>query len=152
MFYTYGPCKSVFSNSARESLLDEHIVPLFISAFGNGNFFAVADTFLDRVEIKFASSFLINLVMKLAATIFIPVIIASVICRVWKKQMKTVKTATMAGNYIPADGFRLTNQSEIFMYRITSRVYIRDDDSSSSSGGGGGSSSSSSGRSSGGKV
>ena len=146
LFATYGACTSVFNNSAREKLLDDHIVLLFKKAFSDGNFFEAADTFLVKVEEKFAFS----LMLKLAAIILIPMIIAFITCQVWKKQMKTAKIATTAANYIPAGGFKLTGQSDVFMYRTTSRTKI--ESSSSSGGGGGGSSSSSSGRSSGGRV
>ncbi|MDR0491593.1 MAG: TPM domain-containing protein, partial [Oscillospiraceae bacterium] len=41
-FYANGRCESVFNNSARQELLDDKIVPRFISAFNDGNFYNVA--------------------------------------------------------------------------------------------------------------
>ena len=149
MFTTYGSCTSAFDNANRDSLLDSYVVPRFREAFDNGNFFAVADTFLVRVEAEYVFNFWFWLVMKLFVIILLPILIAFIVCRVWKKQMKTAKIATTAGNYIPAGGFQLTGKSDVFMYRTTTREYIERESSSS---GGGGSSSSSSGRSSGGRV
>jgi len=57
LLYTYGPCRKVFDNSTRERILNNKIVPLFKSAFNNGDFFAVADFFLDSVEHEVASKF-----------------------------------------------------------------------------------------------
>ena len=147
---THGSCTSVFSNSVRENLLDEEIVPLFRAAFSNGNFYKVADVFYNQVEIKFSNSILKSLLLRLAVVILLPILIALIVCSIWKGKMKTAKLARTADNYIPANGFNLTGRTDQFLYRTTTRVRI--ERSSSSSGGGGGSSSSSSGRSSGGKV
>ena len=151
LFYTYGPCTSVFNNSRRAAMLSDYIIPLYRRAFDDGNFFGVADTFLVKVEENFAAKLKSVLIASLVIIVLVPVLIAFIVCHVWKKQMKTAKIATTAGNYIPEGGFRLRVQSDVFLYRTTTRERI-ERESSSDSGGGGGSSSSSSGRSSGGKV
>jgi len=148
LFYTRGPCRKVFDNNTRERILDEEIVPLFRRAFDNGDFFAVADAFLDSVANEFASNFTARLAAKLAATILAPLIIAWAVCAYWKRQMKTAVPAKTADTYIPADGFQLTVKEDAFLYRTTARRKIERESSSS----GGGSSSSGSGGSSGGKV
>ena len=145
---THGACTKIFSNSAREKLLDENIVPLFKSAFSNGNFYKVADAFIDGADGVFKDAFLNDLLFKLAVVILLPMLIALIVCSIWKRGMKTAKIARNADNYIPANGFTLTGHSDQFLYRTTTRVRIERDSPSS----GGGSSSSSSGRSSGGKV
>ena len=147
LFYTYGSCTSVFNNSTRESMLDDDIVPLFRSAFNNGNFYRVANTFLDKVDSKWTSSIRNTLIFKLAVIILVPSLIALIVCTGMKRKMKTAVLARTADNYIPANGFQLTGRTDQFLYRTTTRTRI---ETSSSSGGG--SSSSSSGRSSGGKV
>ena len=146
---THGSSTSVFTNSVRENMLDDEIVPLFKAAFSNGNFFKVADVFYDQVDLKYSASIRNSLLSRLAVVILVPALIALIVCSVWKHQMKTAKLARTADNYIPANGFNLTGRTDQFLYRTTTRVRI---ERSSSSGGGGGSSSSSSGRSSGGKV
>ncbi|MCL1816507.1 MAG: TPM domain-containing protein [Clostridiales bacterium] len=143
---THGACTKVFNNSARERLLDDNIIPLFIAAFNNGNFYKVADTFFDQVEREFSQSIIKKRVIKLAIVILLPLLIALIVCSIWKSQMKTAKIARTADNYIPANGFNLTGQTDLFLYRTTTRKKIERSSSS------GGSSSSSSGRSSGGKV
>jgi uncharacterized protein len=145
---THGSCTDIFTNSKRETLLDDYIVPLFKSAFNNRNFYKVADTFLDKVENEFALGFAVNLGLKLIVVILVPMLIALIVCSGWKRKMKTAKIARTADNYIPANGFNLTGKSDTFLYRTTTRIKIEQDSSSS----GGGSSSSSSGRSSGGRV
>jgi uncharacterized membrane protein YgcG len=148
LIYTHGSCKGIFTNTTRESMLDDKIIPLFRKAFDNGNFYKVADVFLDEVEFEFVFDFGFWLVLKLAVVILIPIFTARFICSRWKSQMKTAVIARIADNYIPKDGFKLTGKEDTFLYRTTSRTRIERSSSSSS----GGSSSSSSGSSSGGKV
>ena len=145
---THGTSKSVFTNSVRENMLDDYIVQYFRAAFSNGDFYKVADVFYNVVESTFTSELAKKLAFKLAAVILIPILIALFLCSIWKKQMKTAVIARTADNYIPANGFNLTGQTDQFLYRTTTRVKIERSSSSSS----GGSRSSSSGRSSGGKV
>jgi uncharacterized protein len=146
---THGSCTTVFDNSTRESLEDEYLVPLFREAFNTGDFYKVADVFLDRVEYEFKFDFIFWLVIKLAVIILVPILIARSVLKRWKRNMKTAVIASIADNYIPKDGFKLTGKEDTFLYRTTSRTRIERSSSSSS---GGGSSSSSSGRSSGGRV
>jgi len=157
LFFTNGACKSVFGNRARERILDNYIVPLFKAAFSNGNFYKVADVFLDRINSEFDridSEFTDNLAMKLklklAVVILVPILTAWITCSRWKSKMNPANIDRTADKYIPANGFKLTGKTDQFLYRTTTRTKIERDSSSSSSGGG--SSSSSSGSSSGGKV
>ena len=143
---THGASRSVFNNSRRERVLDDYIVPQFRSAFTNGNFFKVADVFYNVTPGEFEAAAKTKLALKLAAVILIPILTALIVCSVWKGKMKTAVLARTADNYIPANGFVLTGQTDSFMYRTTTRVKIEKSSSS------GGSRSSSSGRSSGGKV
>jgi uncharacterized protein len=144
---THGSCTTFFNNDRRERLLDDKIVPPFKAAFNDGNFYKVADTFLESVENEYVRYYMITLAIKLAIVILLPLLIALIVCSRWKAKMKTAKIARTADNYIPANGFNLTGQADLFLYRTTTRRKIERESSSS-----GGSSSSSSGRSSGGKV
>jgi len=74
--------------------------------------------------------------MKVCVAIVVPLIIALLVCLYWRSKMKTAKMARTADNYIPANGFILTVQTDAFLYRTTTRRKI---ERSSSSGGGGGS-------------
>ena len=75
-----------------------------------------------------------NLYVKLAVVILVPLLIALIVCSVWRSKMKTAKLARAADNYIPQGGFNLTERNDIFLYRTTTRRRI--ESSSSSSGGG----------------
>ena len=148
LFFTNGDCTSVFGDSTRETLLDDHIVPLFRDAFSNGNFYKVADTFLDEVESTYVINTVVKWILRIVVVILVPMLIAWIVCSGWKRKMKTAVIARTADNYIPADGFNLTGQEDKFLYRTTVRRKVPKSSSSS----GGSSSSSSSGSSSGGKV
>ena len=145
---THGACKSVFSIGVIDRVLDDHLVPLFRDAFNNGNFYKVADVFLDRVESEFSNNFAATLAFKLAVVILVPLLIAIIVCSIWKAKMKTAKLARTADNYIPANGFNLTGRTDQFLYRTTTRTKIERESSSS----GGSSGSSSSGRTGGRKI
>ena len=143
---THGPRSEVISTSRREYLLDE-IVPLFKEAFNTGNFYEVADEFLDLLDSQFTIALTMSLIFKLAVVILIPLFVAWCVCGVWKRKMKTAVIARAADHYIPEGGFILTKQTDQFLYQTTHSRKIESSSSSS-----GGSSSSSSGSSSGGKV
>ena len=64
------------------------------------------------------------ILVKIAATILVPLIISLIICLVWRSKMKTAKTARFADNYIPQNGFVLTVQVDSFLYRTTKRRKI----------------------------
>ena len=144
---THGACTSVFSNAVRERVLDNNVVPLFRAAFSNGNFYRVADEYYNQVESEFSANAARTLGLKLGAIILIPILVALIVCSIWKRQMKTAVIARTADNYIPRNGFVLTGQTDLFLYRTTTRTKIERSSSSS-----GGSRSSGSGRSSGGRV
>ena len=143
---THGSCSKIISNSRREYILDE-IVSLFRESFDTGNLYSVADVFLDKLDSQFTIAIRLDLIIRLAVVILIPLIVAWCVCSAWKRKMKTAIVARTADNYIPENGFTLTTQTDKFLYQTTSRTKIESSSSSS-----GGSSSSSSGRSSGGKV
>ena len=64
--------------------------------------------------------------------ILLPLLIAFIVCGVWKRQMKTAVAARAAAEYISEGGFQLTNQADMFLYRTEDRRKI---ETKSSSGG-----------------
>ncbi|MDR0490798.1 MAG: hypothetical protein LBH28_06100 [Oscillospiraceae bacterium] len=113
-----------------------------------GSSYVVSNTSLDALVDGSASNFLSRPAVKLAIVILIPILIALLICSGWKRKMKTAVIARSADNYIPNDGFKLTEKGDQFLYRTTTRTKIERQSSSS----GGRSGPSSSGRSGGGRA
>lgn len=141
----YGDAETVFTKHGIDTMLDKHILPLL----KNNNFYDAFSVYLDKSE-----EYLImardgapfdrdtdpaarttDFLIKLAVTIIIPILIALVICSIWKRQMKTAVLAKTADNYIPPGGFNLTRQSDDFLYRTTTRRKIQSSSSGSSFGG-----------------
>ena len=138
----YGFGNTAFTDYGKDVMLDNHILPLLRSNKYNDAF----SVYLDKAEEYLAmardgtpfdrhndpnatdTSFMI----KLAATIIIPLLIALIVCSIWKSQMKTAVPARTACNYIPEGGFQLTNQADTFLYQTVIRTKI---EKSSSSGG-----------------
>ena len=139
----WGYGNTAFTDYGKDVMLDKHILPLL----GRDQYFEAFLAYLDKAEEFLAmarngtpfdigtdpdaaqKSFLI----RLAITIFAPLLIAFALCFYWKSQMKTAKAARKADQYIPPGGFQLTGQQDQFLYRTETRRKI---EKKSSSGGG----------------
>lgn len=76
--------------------------------------------------------------MKLAIVVFVPMLIALIVCSAFKAQMKNAVEKTQADDYIVPRSMELHVKDDIFTHRTESRTRIESD--SGSRGGGGGSS------------
>ena len=138
----YGYGNTAFTDHGKDVMLDDNVLPLladdkYFEAFETylniaAEYLAMArdgapfDVGTDPANVK--SKFFVNL----AIVVLLPLMIAAVVCLVWKKQMKTATLAVEADNYIPRDGFQLTGKEDTFLYRTETRRKI---EKSSSSGG-----------------
>ena len=148
-FQVWGDwANTAFTLSGIDSILDNHIYP----HLRNENYYRAFTAFFDRAEYYFdraesGSPFVesgsssyedsesVPVLYKLIFILIASVLHAFIICSVWRSNMKTAKIARTACNYIPEDGFKLTGQGDIFMYRKVSRTKIVKSSSSGSSGG-----------------
>jgi len=139
----YGYGNTAFTDHGKDVLLDEHVLPLL----ADDKYFEAFKTYLN-VSMEYlemareGNPFDVNtdpanvqtqFYIKLAAVIMIPLLIAWIVCAIWKKQMKTATPAKAADYYIPEDGFQLTGKEDTFLFRTETRRKI--EKSSSSSGG-----------------
>jgi len=136
----YGYGNTAFTDYGKDVMMDDHILPLL----KNNKYYEAFSAYLDKADEylglaragtpfdKDTSG--TTLLVKLAVTILVPLLIALIVCSMWKKQMKTAVMARAAANYIPAGGFNLTNHTDIFLYRTQTRTKVQ---TSSSSGRGG---------------
>ena len=136
--------KEAYTFYAIDTLLDRHVLPLL----KEDNYYGAFSAYLDQTEEYFrlaekGTPFSRSndpvlrrnmLYGKLAVTILVPLLCALIVCTVWRSRMKTAKIAKTAFNYIPANGFRLTGQGDVYLFRTVTRTRIQS--SSSSSGGG----------------
>jgi len=133
---------TAFTDYGKDVMLDKHIVPLL----RNNRYYEALSAYLDKAE-EFLSMARdgtpfdrhtdhnaegTSILIKLTVVIFVPLIVAFLICSVWKSQMKTARIAATACNYIPPGGFQLTGSADTFLYRTVTRTKIQ---KSSSSGG-----------------
>ena len=139
----YGFARTAFNSYGIDSMLDGSILPKlkandYYGAFSG--YLDIADEYLrlaragapfsretDPVAIRRAFRW------HLGVTILLPLLIAWIVCSVWKRQMKTAVLASAADSYIPQGGFKLTGQSDAFLYRTTTRIKIQKASSSSGS-------------------
>lgn len=149
----HGYGNTVFTDYGKDVMLDKHILPLL----GKDKYYEAFLKYLDLSEeyLLMASGGQpfdidtdpnygkIALPIKLGITFLIPLLIAFLVTGSWKRKMKTARLATSAGDYISAEGLKLTNQADQFLYHTTSSRKI--EKSSSGGGGGGGTSVNSSG-------
>lgn len=80
-----------------------------------------------------------SLMPRLLVVIFVPLVVALVVCLIFKGQMKTAKLATRADAYLVPHSMNLRIRDDVFTHRTESRTLI-ESDSGSRGGGGGGSS------------
>ncbi|MBQ5783204.1 MAG: TPM domain-containing protein [Oscillospiraceae bacterium] len=67
-----------------------------------------------------------------AIAFIIGIIIALVVCFIFKAQMKPAKLATRASEYIDRQGVKITHRNQIFRYSTVTRTKIESDNHSSS--------------------
>lgn len=63
-------------------------------------------------------------IAKLAIMIVLPLLIATVVCLIWKGQMKSAVAARTADRYIPQNGFQLTEKEDRYLYKTQRRRKI----------------------------
>ena len=136
----HGTGNEAFTDYGKDVMLDRYIVP----ELKNNKNYAAAMVFLDKAEDFLA---LANngepfdkdtdpdkedefFLYKLLFTLLAPLLIAYILCAMWKGQMKTAKIARVADAYIPAGGFHLTGQQDQFLYRTETREKIERESSS----------------------
>lgn len=141
----YGEGNRFFTDHGKDVLLDEHVLPLL----GEDRYYEAFSAYLETAAeyLQMAADDRpfdtdtdpdygrAGLPVKLAITIFVPLLIAGIVCLIWRGQMKTAVLARTADNYIPQNGFHLTRREDRFLYRTETRRII---EKKSSSGGGGG--------------
>ena len=138
----FGYGNTAFTDYGKDVMINNHI----LLHLRNDRFYDAFSAYLDKAEEFLAmardgtpfdrhtdpAAQQGNTLLKVAVVIFVPLIIAFIICSAWKSQMKTARVAATACNYIPPGGFQLTGSADTFLYQTRTRVKIQ---SSSSSGG-----------------
>ncbi|MCL2164529.1 MAG: TPM domain-containing protein [Oscillospiraceae bacterium] len=137
--------QTAFTLYGIDNALDNHILPYL----RNNDYNKALSAYLDRSELylKMAdegkpfdrktdpATQRTTLLVKLGVAVLLPLLVAAVVCLIWRGQMKTARIARLADNYIPEGGFRLTGYGDVFLFRTTTHTRITS--SNSSSGGGG---------------
>jgi uncharacterized protein len=136
----YGYGNTAFTDYGKDVMLDDYILPLL----KDDRYFEAFSVYLDKADefltmardgnpfdVDYSESVFL---IKLAAVILLPLLIAFIFCTRWKNQMKSAVAARTACNYIPAGGFNLTGQADTFLYRTQSRTKIERQSSSSRGG------------------
>lgn len=151
----YGYGNTAFTDYGKSVLEDRYLLPLlkddryyegfsiyleqaseFLNMARNGTPFDI-DTDEDAES---------SVVMILAMIIFIPLVIAGIICFILLNQMKTAVPQIAADNYISEGGVKLTMQVDKFLFRTENRTRIEKGSSSGGTSVGSDGSSSSSGK------
>lgn len=140
----HGYGNTVFTDYGKDVMLDDYVLPLlgeneYYGAFAT--YLSVAEDFLQRAEDGKAFDIQTDpnrgrlpLPVKLGITFGIPILIATVMCEIWRSQMKSAVLARAASNYINAEGLILTNRQDYFLYRTETRRRIERQSPGSSGG------------------
>jgi len=144
---SFGFGSTAFTDHGKKVMLDNHILPLL----GDNKFYDAFSVYLNKAEefLKLArdgtpfnrdtdpEAMRTTFLIKLSIVILLPLLIAFLVCSMWKSKMKTARIATTACNYIPPGGFRLTGQADTYLYRTVTRTKVSTNSSGSSSSSGG---------------
>ena len=127
----------------------EEIQKKFTPYLKNGDYYKAFEKFAEECGSAVSHARFKNLLIHIGATLFIAIVVASIVCGSMKAKLKSVRSQAAAGNYVVTDSMHLTNQSEMFLYSIVNRVAKPKDNGGGSSthtsssgtshGGGGGS-------------
>lgn len=130
----YGYGNTAFTDHGKDVLLDTHVLPLLANDKYYEAFTAYLNTSATYLQMaRDGAPFDVDtdpaaasqqFLLKLAAAILLPLLIAGLLCLMWKNQMKTARPAQAADQYIPASGFQLTEQEDLFLYRTETRRKI----------------------------
>jgi uncharacterized protein len=141
----YGDAQSAFTKYGTEVLMSDTVLPLLGDDEwyeGFAAYYEKADEFLGMwkngtpfSEETNPAVQQRNQLIRLAIVVLVPLLISAVVCIVLVSRMKTAKTARLADQYIPAGGFHLTRQEDMFLYRTETRVKRSSSDAGGSSSG-----------------
>ena len=133
-----GSGNTAFTDHGKEVMMDRYVLPLFGKnqyKEGFSLFLEKADEFLEMAnngkpfdlntdEVRLNESAKSSFWIRLGATIFIPLVIAAIMCFAFLSQMKTAVSQRAADVYIPEGGFELTRQADNFLYMTQVRTKI----------------------------
>jgi len=139
----YGYGNTAFTDYGKDVILDDFILP----HLSDGNYYKACNAYIEKAaqflqlaedgkpfDIGRADSSGSGAKSltggELAFAIIIGLVIALVVCMVFRSQMKTAKKQRAAANYIPEGGFVLTGKSDNYIRSTESRRIIQDNSSS----------------------
>jgi len=142
----HGYGNTVLTDHGRDVILNDYMLPLL----KNNYYYEAFIVYLDKIEeflmmaqagtpfdVDTDEAYLAQQAesaraAKIVFNILIPLLVALIVCLIFRSQMKTARKQRAAANYIPDGGFVLTGSSDTYLYSTEVRRTIED---SSSSGG-----------------
>lgn len=137
---TSGVAENAFLDDEIDSIMDEMRLPLKTDRFSEA-----FNIYIEECDKEINDELSFDFLICLVIAVVIGGIIALIVVSVFKGQLKSVKMQSGAMNYLKKDSMKVTNSSDLFLYRNITRVAKPQNNSRT------GSSGSSSGRSYGGK-
>lgn len=139
--FAYGYGNVAFTDYGKNVLEDNYLLP----QLGKDNYYDAFSTYLNQTAVflnmaKEGTAFDVNtdedegesFLIKIAIVIFVPLLIAGIVCFIFLQQMKTAVAQKGAKNYISDEGVNLTMRADEFLYRTETRT--KKEDKSSSNG------------------
>ena len=134
----FGYGNTALTDHGRDVILEKHVLPLL----KNNDYYNAFLTFLNKMEqflgmARAGTPFDYNTdeeyqaqkaasahSAKIAWNIIIPILVALIVCLVFRAQMKTARKQRAAANYIPEGGFVLTKSSDVYTHSTETRTKI----------------------------
>lgn len=130
----FGKGNTILTDYGREGLIEDYLVPQLKAGDYNAAFSDSVDRIGEYMELNAAGTpYDVESEdgggAKALVVICIPLIIALIVCLVFKSQMKTAVEATEADDYLLRDQFHVTKHEDRFLYQTVTVVHHEHDDS-----------------------
>ena len=127
-----------FAGEAITSDTIDQIGDVFTSDLSNGNYASAFDSFADECEYYlngYINGFPFNTGKAFIIAVGVGLLIAIIITKGWKNQLKSVRKQSLANAYVKTGSMQITQSGDYFMYSNVTKTKKQSSSSSSSGGG-----------------
>ena len=131
----FGKGNDILTDNGREDLVDDYLVPKLKDEDYNAAFDGSVTRLAEYMELNAQGTPYegpgMGPVAKAAIVFGIPLLIALIVCLVFKSQMNTAVEATEADDYLLRDQFHVTQRGDEFLYQTVTVVHHEHDSGTS---------------------
>ena len=131
----FGKGNDILTDNGREELVDDYLVPALKDGDYDAAFSGSVDRLGEYMELNAQGTPYegpgMSPIVKALIVFGVPLLIALLVCLIFKRQMKTAVEATEADDYLLRDQFHVTASEDHFMYQTVTVVHHEHDSGTS---------------------